>query len=138
MHDGEGIRGRTQDFSNSSSRGGIILWLIMIFLIVPFCGFFAGLMGTSFVPPMAYLTAPAVCSQGILQVRQSSVSDSYQISTSIHYDCVDSRTGTTTDVTETVISVGGLMVAVLGSIGLGLFVILYSAIRYLLGRQITR
>jgi hypothetical protein len=138
MQDGEGLRVRTQNFSGSGPRVGIIFWLIMIFLVVPFCGFFVGLMGTAFLPPVAYLTAPVVCSQGTLQVRQSTVSSSYQVSTSIHYDCVDSQAGTKSDVTEPVISVGGLMVAAVGSIGLGLIVILVGGIRFLLGRQTTR
>ena len=106
------------------------------------CGYtflriFAGLAGMSYLPSLAYLTAPAICSQGALQVHQYSVSDSYQVSGSIHYDCVDFQTGKTSDATEFVISVGGLAVAVLGSILLALTVILISAIRFLIGQQTT-
>ncbi len=126
-----------QGYSDFSTKGKIIFWLIMIFVVTPFCGFFAGLAGMSYLPSLAYLTAPAICSQGALQVHQYSASDSYQVSGSIHYDCVDSQTGKTSDATESVISVGGLAVAVLGSILLALTVILISAIRFLIGQQTT-
>ncbi len=129
--------GAAQGYKDFSTRGKIIFWLIMIFLVTPFCGFFVGLTGMSFLPSLAYLTAPAVCSQGALQVHQYSVSGSYQASGSVHYDCVNSQTGKTSDVTESVISVGGLAVAVLGSILLALTVILISAIRFLIGQQTT-
>ena len=118
-------------------KGQIIFWLIMVFLVVPFCGFMFGMAGTAFFPPLASLTAPVVCSHGNLQVHQYSISSSYKVSTSVHYDCVDSQTGGTSDVTEPTISVGGLIVAVVGSVGLGLIVILISALRVLLGRQTT-
>ncbi len=129
--------GHAQDYKDFSTKGKIIFWLIMIFVVTPFCGFFAGLIGIGFLPPLAYLAAPAVCSQGTLQVHESSVSGSYQASGSIHYDCVDSQSGKTSDVTESVITVGGLAVAVLGSILLALTVILISAIRFLISQQTT-
>jgi hypothetical protein len=116
-------------------KGKIIFWSIMICVVVPFCGFFAGFVGTSILPPIAYLTAPAVCSQGTLQVHNYSISSSYKVNSSVHYDCVDSKTGVSSDVTESVISVGGLLVAIVGSVGLAIIVILISGVRFLLGRQ---
>jgi hypothetical protein len=125
-----------QSYKDFGTRGKIIFWLIMIFLVIPFCGFFTGGAASSYFPSSAYLTSPAVCSNGTLVIHQvDSPSKTWGTSWTIYDYCVDSHTGTTSDITQSVSLVGGLIVPVVGSTGLALILILVGIIRLLTGRS---
>lgn len=110
----------------------------MFLAFVPMCSFFAGMVGSSFFPATGYLTSPVLCSNGTLQVQQvDKPNKAWGTSFTIYTYCVDSHTGKTSDVSDSAHMVFGIIIAVVITVVLGLFVILYVTIRFLLGRQST-
>jgi len=124
------------NYHNLSPTGKIIFSTIMFLVFVPMCSFFAGMIGSSFFPSLAYLTSPALCSNGTLQIHQvDKPNKAWGTSFTTNDTCVDSQTGKTSDVSQTANMVVGLIAAVIITVVLGLIVILVVTIRYLLGRQ---
>jgi hypothetical protein len=127
--------GAAKGYQDLSPRGRIILWAIMLFLVVPFCGFFAGMTVSGVVPPIGNLVAPLACNNGTLQNNSHIFTNGYSTSYSPSYDCTNSATGKSENVSTTIDYIGGGVVAVVGFIGLGFILILIGTIRLLTGRS---
>jgi hypothetical protein len=120
-----------------STRGRIIFWLILLCLVGPVCGCPAGMAGTAIFPPMAKLAAPLACTGGTLQSRQFVSSSSSQISYSARFQCVNSQTGVSDDVTTPVLYVNGVIFGFVLVIVLALIMILFEGFRYVRGRSVS-
>jgi hypothetical protein len=132
-----GNRGGT-DVRDLPPVGRIIFWTVMFLVFVPMCSFFAGMVGAAFIPASAYLTSPMLCGNGTLQIQQvDKPSKAWGTSFTVYDTCVDSQTGKTSDVSGSANMVVGLIAAVVITVVLGLFVISFKTINFLLGRQST-
>jgi hypothetical protein len=126
------------NYHNLSPTGKIIFSTVMFLVFVSMFGYFAGMGVSDYVPASAYLTSPALCSNGTLQIQQvDKPSKATGTSFTIYDYCVDSQTGKTSDVSNSAHSVVALIIAAVITVVLGLFVILFVTIRFLLGRQST-
>ena len=125
----------SQSYSDLSSRGRLIIWAIVLFAVVPFCGFFGGMTVSAIFPPIGDLMAPMACSNGTLQFNSHTFSTGYSTSYAPSYDCVDSATGASENISAAIDYIGGGVVAVVGFIGVALIMIMVGAIRALTGKS---
>jgi hypothetical protein len=125
----------SRPYKDFSTRGKIIFWLIMILVVVPFFAFFAGMTVSAMFPPIGKLISPLACANGTLQFNNHTFQNGYSTSYSPTYDCLNSATGKSENVSTTIDYIGGGVVAVVGCLEFGLLVILIGAIRLLTGRS---
>ena len=114
--------------------GRLILWLVLLLFVMPFCGFSAGMAVPNVIPPLGNLAAPLACSNGTLQAQPSSASTSYSVVFRTRFWCVDSATAVRNDVSTPVLYISGVIYAAVAIVLLLIFIGVFETTRFLRSR----